>query len=97
MPRRLINKTFLLFLFLSPGITNANIINVFFAGGQSNAKSEWVNGIKDALIASNKYENIVIVHQIHPGDWLHSWYSGNSSAKTNLQFIDDLQNPNPPD
>ncbi len=69
-----LSKTLTLFLFLFANFAHAETVNVFFAGGQSNAKLEWANGIEAALVNSNRYENVLVVHEIHSGNWLQSWY-----------------------
>lgn len=78
------------FLFL-PQIAFAVTTNVFFIGGQSNAKSAWADGIEAALVDSNQYENVLVVHQQHSGAWLQFWYSENGAGQN---YRDDFFNTN---
>ena len=50
----------------------ADLIPVFFAGGQSNAKPDWATSIQDELRTS--YDPAaVVVNNRHNGNWLYSW------------------------
>ncbi len=70
-------KIFALFFFLASS-ANAAVIDVFFAGGQSNATAAWVDGLSSTL--GTQYDNPLVVYQNHPGKWLRSWYGGNAEA-----------------
>ena len=61
----------LFFILVSP--VNAAVIDVFFAGGQSNANQFWADGINSVLEAN--YENALLVHNNHNGNWLEEWYT----------------------
>lgn len=59
------------FLFLA-GVAHAGIINVYFAGGQSNATVDWAAGLEEVL---QQYQpGSVLVHQNHPGKAINRWY-----------------------
>ena len=68
-------KIFALFFFLTSS-ANAAVIDVFFAGGQSNATEAWLDGLNSTL--SPHYDNTLVVYQNHPGKWMRYWYSGNA-------------------
>lgn len=70
-------KIFALFFFLVSS-ANAAVIDVFFAGGQSNATDAWADGLSSTL--NTRYDNALVVYQNHPGKWLRSWYGGNAEA-----------------
>ena len=59
---------------ISLNTSASTTINVFFAGGQSNAKQPWADSIGKTLSASGAYSNVLIVNSMHPGDWLYEWY-----------------------
>ena len=79
-------KIFALFFFLVSS-ANAAVIDVFFAGGQSNATDAWADGLSSTLNA--QYDNALVVYQNHPGMWLRSWYNGVPKALYEEDFYND--------
>ena len=67
-----------------PEPSEPGLINVFFAGGQSNAKAAWADAITAELVADPAYDNVVMVHSYHPGHWLQNWYTA-AGAKANYE------------
>jgi hypothetical protein len=65
-----------------------NVVDIVFAGGQSNATSDWADGIRTELAKGVKFSNLRMVHVYHPGSWLHDWYSN----KPNKNFDSDFYN-----
>lgn len=61
--------------------------NVFFAGGQSNAKSVWGSAIASGLQASYG-SSLVMVWTNHPGEPLSNWYT----TGTKINYSNDLFN-----
>lgn len=68
-------------------LASAATRNVFFAGGQSNAKSVWGSAIASGLQASYG-SSLVMVWTNHPGEPLANWYT--TSGKIN--YSNDLFN-----
>jgi len=62
------------------GAVDAAVKNVFFAGGQSNAKSQWADAIEAQLSSDPTYDNVVMVHMIHSGNPLSNWYTTTPQA-----------------
>ena len=54
--------------------SHAAHFNVFFAGGQSNAKPIWADSIEQSLTDSG-VENVLMVHNFHSGNWLDKWWN----------------------
>ena len=80
----------LFFILVSP--VNAAVIDVFFAGGQSNASQFWADGI-DSVLSAN-YDNHLLVHQNHPGERLDRWYDGGPRSNYDEDFYhNDLASP----
>jgi len=52
----------------------AKTVNVFFAGGQSNAKAEWASAIAGGL-QTGYGSTLVMVSKTHPGAGLSSWFT----------------------
>ena len=76
----------LMFVLLYPQLTVAATINVFFAGGQSNAKQPWVDSIESTLTTSGAYQNVLVVNSAHPGNWLSQWYTDTANANYSYDF-----------
>lgn len=72
---------FLIALLISPA-TLSTPVNVFFAGGQSNAKLAWAEAIESRLTESGRYEEVVVVQNNSGGAWLNHWINPNSDAAT---------------
>ncbi len=69
----------------------AGVVDVFFVGGQSNAKSTFRDGIEAALIASGRFLNLEIVYDTHPGQYIKNWYDGGRKGF----YLEDLYDPSP--
>ena len=54
--------------------SEAKTVNVFFAGGQSNAKAEWASAIASGL-QSGYGTSLVMVYTNHSGQALANWYT----------------------
>ena len=69
-----------------------NIVEVYLASGQSNAKAVWAQSIEDNLNRLRTGPDIVVVHTTHPGAWLSSWWYNGSPQINYLLDITILQN-----
>ncbi len=78
-------------LFLSLNICHAAHINVFFAGGQSNARATWASAIENSLVDSG-VENVMMVHDYHGGNWLGSWWNPYTNSPSD-NYLNDFFNP----
>ncbi|HWL52358.1 MAG TPA: sialate O-acetylesterase [Chthoniobacteraceae bacterium] len=79
---------------LMPLVSHAAIINVYFAGGQSNATEEWRDGIIEQL--HEKDPSAVVVWATHGGTALHEWYTGYEYEETigrQSLYLKDFYNP----
>ncbi len=56
-------------------VISAATVSVFFAGGQSNATPRWASAIEQTLADSGSYENVLVVHAYHPGNWMYEWFN----------------------
>jgi len=65
----------------------AKTVNVFFAGGQSNAKAQWASAIASGLQAGYG-AGLVMVHVNHSGEWLERWFTTEPKAN----YSNDLFN-----
>lgn len=79
-------KIFALFFFLSSS-ANAAVVDVFFAGGQSNATAAWHDGLTSTL--NTHYDNALVVYQNHPGKWMRYWYNDLPKAGYQEDFYND--------
>jgi len=69
----------------------ADEISVFIVTGQSNARSQYANGISSALRSSGIWEEVVVYNSQRSGNWLGSWVSGtNENYALGSNFIEDL-------
>ena len=59
---------------LYSGNASASTVNVFFAGGQSNAKPVWADAIQNTLVASGRYQNVMMISTMHSGNALNQWF-----------------------
>ena len=67
----------------------AEVVHVFMADGQSNAKAIWATGIEDALTASGLYNRFEVIHVTHPGSGMGFWWSGGAAGF----YEEDFYNP----
>ncbi|MEJ6572605.1 MAG: sialate O-acetylesterase [Akkermansiaceae bacterium] len=74
-----------------PEPSEPRLINVFFAGGQSNATAAWADAITAELVADPAYDNVVMVHSYHPGNWLQTWYTTGVQANYETDFFNASQ------
>ena len=81
---------FILLFFLN-NTAFAKTVNVFFAGGQSNATALWANSISSALVASSKFQDVLLVHQYHAGTPLSYWHDGTAPGDN---YSDDFFDQN---
>ena len=65
-------KTLIAFLLLSVPLQAQEIIPVFFAGGQSNAKPAWAQAIQEELRRIYHPQTVVVNHR-HGGNGLWNW------------------------
>ena len=75
----------------APEPSEPRLINVFFAGGQSNATGAWADAITAELVADPAYDNVVMVHSYHPGNWLQTWYTTGPQANYETDFFNASQ------
>ena len=87
LSRRLIRSIFILGIFLgySPA-TLSGVVDVFFAGGQSNANQWWFDGLANTLSAH--YDHFLLVTEGHSGASLNQWYDNGPQAN----YIGDFYN-----
>lgn len=76
----------LLMLLAMTVMGNARTRQVFFAGGQSNAKPEWAAAIEETLVEAGG-PDVLVVHQYHPGHWLQDWYTTEPQADYTNDFF----------
>ena len=74
MNNQLIRIKAMILLCFSMNVAQAEVVPVFLAGGQSNAKIQWANAIETELRAIY-HPKAEVVHSFHPGDWLGQWSS----------------------
>ena len=67
----------------------AAVVDVFFVGGQSNATSNFYDGVRSGLIASGQFPNMQVVWKQHGGTPIASWY--NNGRK--VYYLEDLYDP----
>jgi hypothetical protein len=66
-----------------------NVVDIVFAGGQSNAIKPWANGIAAGLKESGKFKNLKMVHVCHPGHWMKVWYTDKPGKNFENDFYND--------
>jgi Carbohydrate esterase, sialic acid-specific acetylesterase len=62
-------------------------VNVFFAGGQSNAQPEWANSIESTLTNSGVYSDVRVVYNMHYGNNLALWYNDGPNINYEKDFF----------
>jgi hypothetical protein len=67
-----------------------DVTQVFFAGGQSNAKREWAAMIERELKKAYG-QSAVLVHSYHPGAWLNQWFKSGAIQKNYLVDFHDAK------
>ena len=72
-------------LILIGGRAESKTVNVFFAGGQSNAKAVWATAIADGLKAGYG-SSLVMAHTNHSGEGLANWFTDTSK----INYSNDL-------
>lgn len=65
------------------------IVDIVFAGGQSNATKQWADGIAAGLKESGRFKNLKLVHVSHPGNWMKTWYTDKPGANFDNDFYND--------
>ena len=82
-----------LVVFFGPVSASAATYNIFFAGGQSNATQSWVTGIEETLQASNQYENVIVIYEMHGSSPLSTWYDNGPQVNYNSDFFNHDGSP----
>ena len=77
---------FSILIFLN-NTASAKTVNVFFAGGQSNATALWAGAIDSALVSSGKFDHTLLVSQYHTGSPLTFWYDGTPGVNYSSDFF----------
>ncbi len=67
-------------MILANQLVQAQVVEVFFLGGQSNATGEWKRGIETELKKAYGDRPFVIVHGYHPGKWMKKWMTDQPQA-----------------
>ena len=62
-----------------------DVVNLYFAGGQSNAKAEWAAAIEARLGAF--IDNVEVVHIRHSGNPMSQWYTTSAQANYDADFF----------
>ncbi|MDA3926378.1 MAG: hypothetical protein PF904_16940 [Kiritimatiellae bacterium] len=62
-----------------------DVVNLYFAGGQSNAKVEWASAIEARLGAV--IDNVEVVHIRHSGNAMSQWYTTSVQANYEADFF----------
>lgn len=75
----------------APAGAPAPVVDLFFVGGQSNATTNFLAGIRSALLASGQFSNPQVVWKQHSGRPLHHWF--HQGRQTN--YLADLFDPSP--
>ena len=71
-------------------------VDVFFAGGQSNALlSPWATSIENVLSGSGHYNNVQVVHARHSGETIANWVleDGLGGYSRQANYLNDFYNP----
>jgi hypothetical protein len=77
----------------SPGPADAAEVDLFFAGGQSNAASDWASGIRTELQNASRYDNPRVVHINHGGRSIRKWVDSDGNPRTH--YREDLFDSDP--
>ena len=72
---------------------HASHIDLFFAGGQSNAREEWAEGIEQGLVSSGLYENVEIAFNRHPGEGMITWWRSDTAETRRANYLADFYAP----
>ncbi|HOM58780.1 MAG TPA: hypothetical protein P5125_04550 [Kiritimatiellia bacterium] len=72
-------------LILIGGRAESKTVNVFFVGGQSNAKAVWATAIAEGLKAGYG-SSLVMAHTNHSGEGLANWFTDTSK----INYSNDL-------
>ncbi len=79
----------ILFLLAAIGVAvsaaQAKTVNVFFSGGQSNAKAQWASAIASGLQAGYG-STLVMAHTNHSGNAMSQWFTTVPQANYNTDF-----------
>ena len=62
-----------------------DVVNLYFAGGQSNAKVEWASAIEVRL--GEVIDNVEVVHIRHSGNAMSQWYTTSAQANYETDFF----------
>ena len=81
------NKTLLLLASIGLAVSAAQskTVNVFFAGGQSNAKAQWASAIASGLQAGYG-STLVMAHSNHSGNAMSQWFTTVPQANYRTDF-----------
>lgn len=71
---------------------SAATVDVFFVGGQSNAKPEFAHGIEEVLRASGRYPQLRVVYINHSGRMIACWWDVSANALAPY-YLTDFLNP----
>lgn len=64
---------------------SADVVNLYFAGGQSNAKASWASAIEAEL--NTVVSNVELVHTNHSGNAMSQWYTTTAQANYDADFF----------
>ena len=79
---------FCLLVSLVATAASAQPVEVFFAGGQSNAKPEWwATSIEQTLQNSSELNNPIVLKQKHNGDPIRLWYTDTPQVNYQSDFF----------
>ncbi|MCC6682380.1 MAG: hypothetical protein IT445_15880 [Phycisphaeraceae bacterium] len=79
----------------APQATASNV-DIFYAGGQSNAVYDpWATNILSVLAGSGYYQNLQLVHARHPGETIANWVleASDGSYSKQINYLNDFYNP----
>lgn len=73
-------------IFLSAAfLCSADVVNLYFAGGEINANSTWTDAIKAEL--TTYAANVEVVHAVHAGSAISQWYTTSAQANYEADFF----------
>lgn len=69
----------------------AELVDVYLASGQSNAKKVWAEAIETELQSLTGDQSLVVVNSTHPGHWLSKWWNDEGQQQDTVDDIEALQ------
>lgn len=68
--------------------------DIVIVAGQSNARTQYANGIFDRLVETGALENPLLFHRHHSGNWMFKWVNGTPGSYVLAEnFLTDFWNP----